>query len=192
MYDKNKIVILDLEATCWEQNSSYQRSLSEIIEIGVCVLDINTGGITQNEGILVKPFKSEVSAFCTELTTLTQEMLDTKGVTLSEACMILREEYKTETLVWASYGEYDKKMLENQCRKWSILYPMNDNHINVKKELSKISMKSMGMERALKYIGIKLDGTHHRGVDDARNIAKILYWLVNNSKSGVNTMINEK
>tara|TARA_B110000211_G_C14076989_1_gene552569 strand:+ start:193 stop:360 length:168 start_codon:yes stop_codon:yes gene_type:complete len=33
--------------------------------------------------------------------------------------------------------------------------------------------KPMGMGRALKAEGFRLDGTHHRGIDDARNIVKI-------------------
>jgi inhibitor of KinA sporulation pathway (predicted exonuclease) len=31
------------------------------------------------------------------------------------------------------------------------------------------------MAGALKYLNIELEGTHHRGKDDARNIAKILW-----------------
>ena len=34
--------------------------------------------------------------------------------------------------------------------------------------------KEMGMERALKYYGMTLDGRHHNGADDAANIAKIV------------------
>lgn len=33
--------------------------------------------------------------------------------------------------------------------------------------------KGIGMERALKMLDLPLDGTHHRGIDDAKNIAKI-------------------
>jgi inhibitor of KinA sporulation pathway (predicted exonuclease) len=32
----------------------------------------------------------------------------------------------------------------------------------------------MGMDRALKYYGLELEGKHHRGSDDAWNISKIL------------------
>jgi inhibitor of KinA sporulation pathway (predicted exonuclease) len=34
-------------------------------------------------------------------------------------------------------------------------------------------IRPCGMKRALELMGIPLDGQHHRGVDDARNIAKI-------------------
>jgi len=32
----------------------------------------------------------------------------------------------------------------------------------------------------LALLDIPLEGTHHRGVDDANNIAKILRWILNN------------
>jgi inhibitor of KinA sporulation pathway (predicted exonuclease) len=32
------------------------------------------------------------------------------------------------------------------------------------------------MARALQMVGLPLDGSHHRGLDDARNIAKLLPW----------------
>ena len=38
--------------------------------------------------------------------------------------------------------------------------------------------KKPGMAGALAHVGIELTGTHHRGIDDARNIAKLLPWCV--------------
>jgi inhibitor of KinA sporulation pathway (predicted exonuclease) len=35
------------------------------------------------------------------------------------------------------------------------------------------------MAGALELLDIPLEGTHHRGVDDAKNIAKILSWILN-------------
>ncbi|MDF2697512.1 MAG: Inhibitor of the KinA pathway to sporulation, putative exonuclease, partial [Labilithrix sp.] len=31
---------------------------------------------------------------------------------------------------------------------------------------------------ALEHAGLTLEGTHHRGIDDARNIARLLPWLL--------------
>jgi inhibitor of KinA sporulation pathway (predicted exonuclease) len=84
------------------------------------------GMVSKNEGILVKPQYSKVSLFCTELTSITQEMLDNDGILLEDALDILRLEYDSESLTWASYGNYDLNMLQKpvkeiQCRlsiKW--------------------------------------------------------------------------
>jgi inhibitor of KinA sporulation pathway (predicted exonuclease) len=34
------------------------------------------------------------------------------------------------------------------------------------------------MAAALRRVGLPLRGTHHRGIDDARNIARLLPWIV--------------
>ncbi|MEN5309768.1 3'-5' exonuclease [Chryseobacterium cucumeris] len=182
MKTTENILIVDLEATCWE-NRPPRGQESEIIEIGVCIMNAKTGKISKNEGILIKPQYSKVSAFCTELTTITQNMLDHEGIMLDDAFDILRAEYDSEELTWASYGNYDLNMLQNQARRFYIDYPMSDDHINVKTlfgEIHPTIRKSVGMNRALGELGMTLEGTHHRGVDDAKNIAKILHWCLKN------------
>ncbi|WP_240642436.1 3'-5' exonuclease [Nonlabens xiamenensis] len=182
MQTTDKILVIDLEATCWENRPEYQRQHSEIIEIGVALLDVRTGTISKNLGILVEPYKSEISPFCTQLTTITPEMVTKEGVSLEDAYELLLDEYESHELTWASYGAYDKGMIERQSKKWSLHNPLTNKHINVKAEFAKTKKsKPMGMDRALKSIGIQLEGTHHRGVDDARNIAKILRWILNNN-----------
>lgn len=183
MKTTDTILIIDLEATCWDGRPP-QGQESEIIEIGVCILDTKTGEISKNEGILVRPQYSKVSAFCTELTSITKEMLDEKGVLLEDALDILRVEYDSEDTTWASYGNYDLNMLQSQCRRFRVDYPLDNDHINVKTlfgEVHPTIRKSVGMSRALGELGFPLEGTHHRGVDDAKNIAKILYWCLQNN-----------
>ena len=53
---------------------------------------------------------------------------------------------------------------------------MPAEHINVKKAFSRAlgTNRKFGMAGALRQVGLPLVGTHHRGIDDARNIAKLL------------------
>jgi len=178
----DKIIIIDLEATCWEGDTSYQKEHSEIIEIGICSLDVDTGAIEAKSGLLVKPVNSEISEFCTKLTTITPAMVAAEGISLKEAAAIIKEEYNSQNFTWASYGAYDKSMLKEQCQKFDIDYPMSSNHINVKVLLSeKLGLsKGIGMKAALKRLKLPLNGTHHRGVDDAYNIARIMNWILKN------------
>lgn len=50
----DKVLVVDIEATCWE-GANPPGMENDIIEIGVCLLDVNSGEITDNLGILVKP-----------------------------------------------------------------------------------------------------------------------------------------
>jgi len=173
------IIIIDLEATCWNGKVP-EGQVNEIIEIGICVLDTSTGLISQNDGILIKPERSKVSPFCTELTTITQELLDTEGVSFKEVCTKLREDYNAHYYTWSSYGAYDLNMMKKQCKIRGIDYPLSQDHINVKTLFSETKglRKKVGMNGALGILNIPLEGTHHRGIDDAKNIAKILNWCL--------------
>lgn len=177
----DKIIIIDLEATCW-QGQIPDGEVNEIIEIGLSVLDTVSGVITQNQGILIQPNYSKVSPFCTELTTITAELLHKEGISFEQAIAQLIAEYQPESYTWASYGAYDLNMLQKQCSKFGMPYPMGKDHINVKTlfAATKGLSKPTGMNGALHILGIPLEGTHHRGVDDAKNIAKILYWCLAN------------
>ena len=124
MNQTENIIIIDLEATCWNGKIP-EGQVNEIIEIGICVLNTTTGLISKNEGILIKPERSEVSSFCTELTTITQELLDTEGISFKEACAKLREDYNAHYYTWASYGAYDLNMMNKQCKIRSVDYPLS-------------------------------------------------------------------
>ncbi len=177
MTNTDKIIIIDLEATCWKNDAPVVGEKQEIIEIGLAVLDTKTGDITQNQGILVRPHQSTVSPFCTELTTITQELLDENGLTFQKAIEKLVVEYEPHLYAWASYGLFDLKMMNKQCESFGIPYPMSKVHMNVKSIVTeKFGLKKpKGMNGALNLLKIPLEGTHHRGVDDAKNTAKILH-----------------
>ena len=174
----DKIIVVDVESTCWNGKIP-EGQVSEIIEIGLCLLDVQTLEISENRGIMVKPERSEVSDFCTELTTITPEMLK-DGFSFAEACKILRKEYDSRNRVWASFGAYDLNQFKRQCKLFEVPYPFGPSHINVKVlfPLKQKLTRQTGMDGALKMLNIPLEGTHHRGVDDAKNIAKVLARLL--------------
>ncbi len=176
----DKIVVVDVEATCWEGKAP-DGMVSDIIEIGICLLDVQSGEIHDNRGIIVHPERSEISPFCTQLTTLTPEMIDRDGMAFSEACKLLKDEYLTKSRAWASYGAYDQNQFRRQCSELDIAYPFGPSHINVKTLFALMHKlpREVGMAGALEKLAIPLEGTHHSGVDDARNIAKIMYKLLN-------------
>ncbi len=178
----DKIVVIDVEATCWERKPPPGEK-SEIIEIGVCVLDLITGKRESRESILVKPEQSTISEYCTQLTTLTKDLIDSKGVSFSKACRYLRQKYKTRERPWASYGDYDRRQFERQCRDRGVPYPFGPKHLNVKLLFALLRglRTEVGMAESLKMMNIPLEGTHHRGVDDAWNIAGILSILLGKS-----------
>lgn len=166
--------LIDLEATCW-QGQPPAGQVSEIIEIGVCVLNLDTLERSQKRSLVIRPTRSEVSPFCTELTGWTAEAL-ARGMTFAEASEVLRRDYHSDSRAWASWGDYDRKMLEGQCQRSSVPYPLRRGHTNAKKVFSEVFglKKRLGMAQALAYLGLPLEGRHHDGADDAWNIAALV------------------
>ena len=71
--------------------------------------------------------------------------------------------------------------MKKQCKIRGVEYPLSQNHINVKTLFFEVKglNRKVGMNGALDILEIPLEGTHHRGIDDAKNIAKILNWCLN-------------
>lgn len=170
-----QIVVVDIESTCWNTPTTKK---NEVIELGVWTININGKTLGNGEGIIILPTTTEISPFCTELTTLTTEYVAEKGISFREGITHLSTKYKTKNSIWASWGDYDRKQIENQCRDERVGYPFGNMHINVKALFASQFGFSCGMDRALKHVNLPLEGTHHRGVDDAKNIAKILVQLL--------------
>jgi inhibitor of KinA sporulation pathway (predicted exonuclease) len=172
------ILVIDVEATCW-QGKPPKDQLSEIIEIGLCLLDVATGQRSAPRSIFVKPQRSKLSDYCVELTTITPEMLE-NGLDFKAACALLREEYKADERTWASYGDYDRLQFIKQCEKFQVPYPFGRTHINVKNLLAlQYQLKrEVDLRHGLDLLGLPFEGTLHRGSDDAWNIAAVLEWVL--------------
>jgi inhibitor of KinA sporulation pathway (predicted exonuclease) len=170
--------VVDVEATCWEGRPP-PGVASEIIEIGLTVVDIERRERLAKHRILVRPHRSRVSAFCTELTGLTQEEVDT-GVEFAEACRLLADEHRAGSRPWASWGEYDRRQFERQCEATGTRYPFGRAHANAKQVFTEALglRRRPGMAAALGVAGLPLEGRHHSGADDAWNIAALLLLLV--------------
>ena len=172
------LLLVDIESTCWEDGPPPGQE-SEIIEVGVATLDIQSHAVASHPGYFVRPLVSRVSQFCTDLTTLTQHDVE-NGCDFQSILDILKQEYKSDERVWVSYGDYDKIMFEKQCSRLGLIYPFGSRHLNVK-TLFALKMgltKEIGMAAALTLLGLRLEGTHHRGGDDAYNIAKIMKYCL--------------
>lgn len=172
----NELLITDLELTCVENKSGDPNFVNEIIEIGICRLNLKTLEISKPEGILVKPLKSYLTPFCTNLTSITQEMLDQEGRTYNEAVTYIVQKYKSRETGWASWGIEDSLCLAKNDKLYKNPYPLFSHHYTNLKHLYSIVYghnKEFGLSRALDLSNIKPEGIAHRGMYDAYNTAKI-------------------
>lgn len=171
------LCIIDLEATCDENNRAFDM---ETIEIGAV---IKTPTETYYFQSFVKPYINPVlTDFCKNLTSITQEQVDRAasfplvlGKFVGTLEVLLGKNWRDHTLL-CSWGAYDKKQLVKDCERCHATFPFNGWHLNIKREFLRKYPKAKGrhLGYAAEYLGIPWEGTAHRGINDAKMIAKIL------------------
>lgn len=183
----DQILVIDVESTCW-QGAPPPGEVSEIIQIGMTPVDVATLERVEKRSILVKPVKSTISDFCRELTALTPDMFG-NALSFREALRILKKEYHAHDRMWASWGDYDRKQFERVCAEYGYAYPFGRSHLNIKTFFSVVLVeeRELGLDEACARLGLPLEGRHHRGDDDAWNIAAILCRLLEKARGGLKT-----
>lgn len=169
----DKIIVVDLETTCTNEHA--EQFQNEIIEIGLCIVDLKKMIAEKNLSLFVKPVRSQVTDFCTRLTGITQD--DVKdGLSLPEAADLLVKEYQTNEYVWASWGDFDRLIVNRECKQYKARFPFNRQHLNLKALFGVVyrTDELVGLDRAAKLTEQPFLGEHHRGVDDARTAAQLL------------------
>ncbi|MEX0315618.1 MAG: exonuclease domain-containing protein [Allomuricauda sp.] len=166
-------VILDLEATCWEERNPNKQN--EIIEIGALKIDGNGKQIGEFSEFVKPKLNPELSEFCKELTTIEQVDIDS-----ADTYEVVIKRFKewinlNKPYVLCSWGYYDKNQFAKDCDLHGLDKSWLASHISLKHQYAEINKlkKSAGMRKALNRERLGLEGTHHRGIDDARNTAKI-------------------
>ena len=172
--EPKKLLIVDLEATCWERGAHVQEQM-ETIEIGALLVDPSGGVPTREFQCFVRPQRHPaLSAFCTQLTSIRQEDVDSALPFGPAFAAFVRWLGEPREVRFASWGDYDRRQLVRDCEAAGVPYPFNDDTLNLKHICCPMfGMKPGGMAQALARAGLALDGTHHRALDDARNILRI-------------------
>jgi inhibitor of KinA sporulation pathway (predicted exonuclease) len=152
----------------------------EIIEIGAVRLDDSLETTDEFCSFINPVVHRELSDFCTSLTSITQNDVD-NAARFPDVFVQLCDWIGDEEHWLCSWGAYDHGQLALDCRRSGLAFPtwMEPAHVNLKAEFAAWQgVKRCGMAKALEHLGLPLEGTHHRGIDDARNIAQIARQLL--------------
>ena len=171
------LFVLDFEANCLKDKILYPQ---EIIEIPVIAYDTSTDKVIGQFHQYCRPF-TQITPFCTELTGITQEMVDqgdTFEFTLKKLGMWIHgmTNEKKEEYIFVTCGDWDlKTALVGHCKYLKLKVPKNMREwCNIKNIFFEtIGKKPGGMMNMLRILNIKHTGRHHSGIDDVRNILEI-------------------
>ncbi len=178
------VVVVDLEATCWEPEddpalAANQGNECEIIEIGA----VRWGEDEDRFRMVVKPRRHpRLSAFCVRLTGLVQADVDA-GVPFVEAYRAFLDwAGGDDGLVLASWGAWDDRQLRREIDRHGLDAPKWQPW-NIKRRFARRAKALgapkggwMGLSVALEWLDLDFEGTAHRALDDARNAARVLTW----------------
>jgi 3'-5' exoribonuclease 1 len=175
-----RFIIVDLEATCDE--SGFDRAKMEIIEIGAVEMLAADATHSREFVRFIRPvITPKLSQFCTNLTSITQNDVDN-----ADGFSVVFREFLDwigdAPFIFCSWGQYDLNQIKQDCERHNFPFPQElENHINIKKLYAEVqNIRPMGMDGALRHAGLPLIGFHHRGIDDARNIAALARLVLPN------------
>lgn len=179
----DRIAIIDLECTCDDTGKIIARHEMEIIEIGCVIADIK--GNTYNEfNCFVKPVIHPIlTSFCTQLTSISQDQVN-NGLSFEKALTGLDDFLFNENInMWGSWGGFDanqirKDIRNNRIRETSFPF-LRLPHTNLSAEyvIQNKLKKKVGVRKALSQNKMNFIGVPHRGIDDVRNIARLLPYI---------------
>lgn len=179
------IMVLDFEATCEEPTPP--NFLHEIIEFPVVVVDVQLRRICMEFHSFVKPMVNPIlSHFCKQLTGIQQEDVDC-APHLPEVIKRFESWYKasfppTARVIFATDGPWDMRdfMYLHSHKRQGIQFPsVFYQWIDVKAAFANFfHAPRQRIVKMLEYLGLPLEGRLHSGLDDSRNIAKIVIGLL--------------
>lgn len=177
------LLVIDLEATCWDgpvpgQDRTQVLADMEVIEIGCAILGPNHS-ITASKSFIAKPVRQPtLSSFCTALTGITQDMVEDAPV-IEDALKDLQswlDQIPDRPVVWGSWGNFDAQLLEQEVDPDVLAKALPAEHINLKKVWKKEQKqrKHNSLGCALRHHSLEFEGQPHRGIDDAINVCRVL------------------
>lgn len=173
-------LVIDLEATT--DLGGWPTEEMEIIEIGAVIVDEQGRELSSFQSFVQPTRRPQLTAFCRELTHIRQDDVDdapTLGQ-LQPGLDAWLQPHLPHLQGWLSWGDYDRQQFEIEWRRQGLdSCLVRLPHFNLKKLFhrqfrSLAGPKRVGLNRALELCGLEFLGTQHRGLDDARNIARLL------------------
>lgn len=120
-----------------------------------------------------------LTAFCSGLTSIRQADVDSAPGYPAASALFKDLLYRYENFLFCSWGDFDKSQLEQDSAYHQLPFPIGAMHLNIKVRFPEKQglKKRYGMSQALAMCGLQLQGVHHRGIDDARNMARMAPYI---------------
>jgi inhibitor of KinA sporulation pathway (predicted exonuclease) len=180
---ERRIVVVDVEATCWKKGVFSRKK--ETIEIGAVLLPLNRPESQWVEfQTFVRPLRlPRLSSFCRELTGITQEEVDAAPSFPEALRLFLEWSQPLEQVVLATWSRYDLWQLDLDLEAHGLpklAFPLLD--------VKSLATRLLGRKSFDEAARVLAPGSaampRHRAIADARRTARILYELLRPGSGG--------
>mmetsp|Transcript_7466 Transcript_7466/g.8867 ORF Transcript_7466/g.8867 Transcript_7466/m.8867 type:complete len:217 (-) Transcript_7466:1004-1654(-) len=178
-------LVMDFEATCEDKDRNWKH---EIIEFPGILIRVKDGVVISEFESFVQPTEVPIlTPFCTKLTSIKQSDVENAPLlpeVLNSFNNWINKHTETSSHILPIFcGDWDlKTCLPNECirKSYEGIVPIClKSWCNIKYPYESIMLrKGRGMASMLRELNLSLLGTHHRGIDDIRNISRIVASLI--------------
>ena len=179
-------LVMDFEATCQKNEKIEPQEIIEFPCLKVSGVDFQ---VESEFHRYVRPVHHPIlTPFCTDLTGINQDRVDGEadfaGVFADFQTWLQSEQLLDKKITFVTCGDWDlRTMLPAQCATTEVPVPEYFNQwINLKKSHHRVMRKfPRHLKEMLNGVGLQFQGRPHSGIDDTRNIARVLHALAEKS-----------
>lgn len=170
-------LVIDLEATT--DDGGWPIEEMEIIEIGASLVSETALEVSCFQSFVKPLLRPRLTPFCCQLTHISQAQVD-DALPFAQAWPAFDAwlaPHMDELVGWISWGDYDRRQLEQQWQAAGLHSPLASRpHHNLKQRFARARQlkRPVGLNAALQMSGLQFQGQQHRALQDARNTARLL------------------
>ena len=185
----NKMKDINYLSLDLELNNLQNGTTPKIIQVGIAVGSPMRPDDIKTFSWYLDP-QEPITPFITELTGITDEIIQEKAVSHETAAKEIGEIIKSydcyvNPIVW---GQGDASELKAEFKERNIHFPFFGNRIfDVKtlyvfRQMVKGNSPKSGLGRAMRNCGLQFIGTPHRAICDAENTLRFFFYYINKSR----------
>lgn len=180
-----RLLVIDLELTC---GPGVTHDIQDIIEVGHCVLELNAPPRAA-ASVYIRPERSPITRFCEQLTGITWDKVANRPNFARTAPRLRELVADASADAWVSWGQ-DQTLVHRQSLASGVSNPFEGLlHVDIKRLLSPLVYQltggvkpkgagaGVGLEAAMRQLGLPFEGRAHSGADDALNTARLVAEL---------------
>lgn len=173
----DRVLVVDLELTCWD-GPPPEGERPEIIEIGIAEVDLKRDEIVRTASLLTRPTASRISDFCSAFTGIDDAAMRRDGISFVDACHLMRKTYGSTSKLWLGWGS-DDVLFDREVRAKEARDPQSHCYLDLcqVQEYILAGGRRLSLDEALAVEKMERSGSSHRALHDAIDTARLyLSW----------------